>query len=209
MRHTSRFWFSVLAIVALAGLAIASLDWSRQFVGKSALSMELPGELTEDTTEVIEDKNDWVASTTDYILDSENIVLFATVFNGREKVKADHKKLADVIVDLIVGIGEDTAKVELSKDNKTIEVTPKVGVKQTTKISVPKFENGLSVDGRPMLKATVALKQEDGDSIIKIALVGDGRNVYSIFGFAGTDDKEGNAAIDRIMSSIRFKRDIK
>ncbi|MCB0824982.1 MAG: hypothetical protein KDC26_02225 [Armatimonadetes bacterium] len=209
MRNTSRIWFSVLAIATLAGLAVASLDWSRQYVGKSALSMELPGELTADTTEVIEDKNDWVASTTDYILDSENIVLFATVFNGREKVKADHKKLADVMVDLIVGIGEDTAKVELSKDGKSIEVTPKVGVKQTTKISVPKFENGLSVDGRPMLKATVALKQEDGDSVIKIALVGDGRNVYSIFGFAGNDDKEGNAAIDRIMNSIRFKRDIK
>ncbi|MEZ5164167.1 MAG: hypothetical protein R2688_10580 [Fimbriimonadaceae bacterium] len=37
------------------------------------------------------------------------------------------------------------------------------------------------MDGRPMLKATVSLKQEDGDSVIKIALVGDGRNVYSIF----------------------------
>ncbi|MEZ5164168.1 MAG: hypothetical protein R2688_10585 [Fimbriimonadaceae bacterium] len=117
----------------LAGLAVASLDWSRQYVGKSALSMELPGELTADTTEVIEDKTTGLPLLRLHPRFREHCSLCHRLQWSR-KVKADHKKLADVMVDLIVGIGEDTAKAALER-RQVNRGPPKVGVKQTTKIT--------------------------------------------------------------------------
>lgn len=177
---------ALLGALVFAGGAYAQQEvWKRQYVGKSALSMSLPGKLESAGETKVEDKDDWVVTTDDFTFESDDFFLLISVFNGKSGTKSDDKHLAQVGKDLVMGISESEDAVK--------ENGKKVG----------------KLDEKPTLIQSHVLGKGEDASLFKSFLLGDGNKVYAVMAIGYPNDPKSVAAIDKVFASIRFKSGLK
>ena len=204
--------FTAALTVALLSSAYALQDaWKRYYVGESALSLEAPLSLGAPATEEINDADDWVAKMTDYAVESETHYLQITVFEGKSDVKANHKKLSEVIGDTIELFTSDafTVKFDPSADGKSgkISLAPVKGKTAKEPIKVVESKVGMT-DGAPSIMLKVTLGEGREESSIQCMMIGEGNTVYAIYGVGHPTVKGSVDNVDRIMKSVRFSKDL-
>jgi hypothetical protein len=174
-----------VGLLSVASLAIQQVAWKRQYVGKSALSMHLPGLLESLGETKVEDDKDWVEKSDDYILESDDFFVYVSVFHAKKGQKVDESRLTTVGKDLVVGISENEESVK--------ETGRKVG----------------KLDERPTLLQSHVLGKGADASLFKSFLLADTGRVFAVMAVGNPGDMKSGAAIDRVMGSIRFKAGLK
>ncbi len=201
---------SLVAIFALMAMAVfATQTWSRQYVGKSQLSFEAPVNIGAGVSESVEDPKDWVGKMTDYLAETENMYLQVTVFEAKDKSVGNHKKLSTVLNDIIDVFSDGTMKTTFTavEGGGKIEMSTVDAKTSAAKMSLTETSVA-AIDGYPAISTTFTKIEEDGTTVLKIMLVGDGGTVYSIFGLTGDDNEAGKKDLSRIMKSVRYKKGI-
>lgn len=186
MVRTRLMMVALIGAVAFAGSAMAAQDaWKRQYVGKSPLSLTLPGKLESAGETKVEDKDDWVATTDDFSFESDEFYLLISVFNGRPGTTADDKHLAQVAKDLVAGMSdkEEDVKVNGYKAGK--------------------------LDEKPTVLQSHTIGKGDKATLFKSFLLGDGTKVYAVMAVGYPSDPKSVAAIDKAFNSIRYKAGLK
>lgn len=186
MVRTRVMLVALVGAVAFAGSALAAQEtWKRQYVGKSALSLSLPGKLESAGETKVEDKDDWVLTTDDFSFESDDFYLLVSVFNGRPGTVADDKHLAQVAKDLVTGMSDKDEDVKVNG-----------------------FKAG-KLDEKPTILQSHTIGKGEKATLFKSFLLGDGTKVYAVMAIGYPSDPKSVAAIDKAFASIRFKAGLK
>lgn len=180
--NSSRIALVLAGVLVVAGVGLAAQEaWKRQYIGKSAFSVVLPGSLESAGETKVEDKEDWVVKTDDYTFENDDVFVLITVFHGKAGTLASDRHLATVAKDLVTGIseGEDAVK----------ELGRKVG----------------KLDEKPTVLQSHLLGSGDTASLFKSFLLGDGNKVYAVMAVGYPNDPKSVAAVDRVLGSVRYK----
>lgn len=168
-------------LISAIGFAVQQVAWKRTYLGKTAFSISLPGTLEDAGETKVEDKADWVSKTDDYVFEDDNMFILISVFHGKPGTVASTKHLATVGKDLVTGISEG--------ENSVRENGRKEGV----------------LDDKPTLLQSHILGKDREKNVFKSFLLGDGNKVFAVMAIGFPDDPKSVAAIDRALSSIRYK----
>ncbi len=159
--------------------------WTRQYLGDSLLSIELPGKLVAGETEQVNDGKDWVKSTTEYNYENDDFFVQASIFAGDRTTKADGPFLAKVMTSVLEGVQEDgttAVKIDSSKDD---------------------------IDKMPALVETHRVGTGEKQFIMKVALVGENNKVYAVIAVSFPDVTGSVEMGARAIKSIRFTKIVK
>ena len=179
---TNRNWVSVVCVLAALAAVAQPTKLTRQYVGSSKFSMDLPSKLGEAAVETVTDDQDWAVKCTDYAVETDRYVLQISVFEGKKGTKADAGFLKSVVKDVLVGLGSGKGtKVE------------QVGSLET------------KIDDKPFLKQTHRLTTDQESYIVKAGLLGDGTTVYMVLAICLPEVKGATEEVDGLMKSIRYK----
>lgn len=177
---------AVVAALAFAGGALAFQDaWKRQYLGKTAFSLNLPGKIVSAGETKVEDKDDWVLTTDDYTYENDDFYVLVSVFRGKPGTTATEKHLTQVAKDLVAGVSENEDSVK--------ETGKKVG----------------KVDEKVTIIQSHVLGKGESASLFKSFLLGDGKDVYAVMAVGYPSDPKSVAAIDKVFASIRYKAGLK
>lgn len=178
--------FLIASLVVLPTVIQAVQDkWTRQFLGDSLLSLELPGKLVTGETEQVNDGKDWVKSTTEYNFENDDYFVQCSVFTGDNTTKADGPFLSKVMASVLEGVQQDG----------------------TTAVKVD--SNKEDIDKMPALRETHRVGTGKEQFLMKVALVGENNKVYAIIAVAFPDVPGSVDMADRTFKSIRFTKTIK
>lgn len=197
----------LVAGLALAGFGGAALEWKRQYVGKTPLSLEAPVSIGAGVTEKVTDPMDWVGQMTDYMAETDSYYLQITVFEAKDQTVATYKKLASVMGDTVEVLADEALTVKFTandKDGGEITLVPVEGKTPKAKVELTSSMVG-KIDEKPVIMATINREEKGEKSVLKLALVGDGKSVYAVFGVGFPEYPDGVKDLDRIMKSIRYK----
>ncbi len=177
---------ALIAALAFAGAAFAVQDaWKRQYLGKTAFSLGLPGKLVSAGETKVEDKDDWVLTTDDFTYENDDFYILISVFHGKAGTTATEKHLSQVAKDLVTGISENEDAVK--------ETGRKVG----------------KMDEKLTITQSHVLGKGEEASLFKSFLLGDGKDVYAVMAVGYPSDPKSVAAIDKVFASIRYKAGLK
>ncbi|MFM9873033.1 MAG: hypothetical protein ACKVQS_06155 [Fimbriimonadaceae bacterium] len=177
---------ALVAALAFAGGALALQDaWKRQYLGKSAFSLNLPGKIVSTGETKVEDKDDWVLTTDDYTYENDDFFILISVFHGKPGTTATEKHLTQVAKDLVTGISENEDSVK--------EMGRKVG----------------KLDEKMIITQSHVLGKGEQSSLFKSFLLGDGQDVYAVMAVGYPSDPKSVAGIDKVFASIRYKAGLK
>lgn len=186
MSRTRLVPVALVTALAFAGGALALQEaWKRQYLGKSAFSLSLPGKVVSVGETKVEDKDDWVLTTDDYTYENDDFYILVSVFRGKPGTSATEKHLSQVAKDLVTGISENEGAVK--------ETGRKVG----------------KVDEKMTIIQSHVLGKGESASLFKSFLLGDGRDVYAVMAVGYPSDPKSVAAIDKVFASIRYKAGLK
>lgn len=171
-----------LAVVAPVVLLALPQAWSRQFVGESNLSFEIPGKLKKGEPETVTDANDWVRTSLDYTFDNDDFFVQVTVFTGGPSVKVDGEFLKKVMKDVMEGVKEDDTPVTTMDTNAE------------------------ELDGAPALRSNFKVGTGKEQFIMRVGLVGEKNMVYAVIAVAFPDSPASMTAAERTLKSLRFTR---
>jgi hypothetical protein len=186
MSRTKLIPIALVAALAFAGGAFALQDaWKRQYLGKTAFSLNLPGKIVSVGETKVEDKDDWVVTTDDYTYENDDFYVLISVFHGKPGTTATEKHLTQVAKDLVTGISENEDSVK--------ETGKKLG----------------KLDEKLTITQSHVLGKGEEASLFKSFLLGDGKDVYAVMAVGYPDDPKSVAAIDKVFASIRYKAGVK
>lgn len=155
---------------------------TRQYVGKTAFSLQLPNKLGEASVEDVTDDQDWATKCTDYAVENDRYVMTVSVLEGKAGTKATPAFLKTVVKDVLVGLGSNKgSKVEL------------VGTAES------------KIDDKPFLKQTHKITTGEENFVVKVGLLGDGTKVFMVLGICLPEVKGASDEVDAVMKSIRYK----
>lgn len=201
-----------MATTMFVGAWAAQQTWSRQYVGNTALSLELPVKLGSGVEDEALDPKDWVKKTTDYVVEAETFYAQVSVFDGKDGKLADQDRLTRVIADSVEEICSDayTVRLEQSEGKSILKMIPKAGAKPLPAGHEYKMlDASIGVtDEKPTMRATVQIKDEDSLYQMKLALIGDKNTVYMVLGICFPEDAQSVKDLDRIIKSLRYKKGV-
>lgn len=181
--HTSTF--VALALVVPTLVQAYQAKWTRQYLGDSLLSMELPGKLVQGETQEVNDGKDWVKSTTEFNFENDDYFVQASVFAGDNTTKADAPFLGKVMTSVMDGVKGDGTPITKVDSNKE------------------------DLDKMPALRESYKVGSGKEEFIMKVALVGENNKVYAVIAVAFPDVNGSVEMADRTFKSIRFTKTLK
>lgn len=198
------------ATTMFAGAWAAQKNWARQYIGETSLSLELPVKLGAGVSDEALDPKDWVAKTTDYIVEGDTFYAQVSVFDGKAGKLADKDRLGKVVADSVEEICSDTYTVQLiESDGKTmLKMVPKEGAKPLPEGHQFKMLDASvgMIDEKPAIRTTVQVTEDGSTYQLKLALIGDGNTVFMILGICFPEEAQSVKDLDRIIKSVRYKK---
>jgi len=187
---------SIRKVFAASSLVVAMLimptiiqayqaKWTRQFLGDSLLSLELPGKLVAGETEQVNDGKDWVKSTTEFNFENDDFFVQCSIFAGDRTTKADGPFLTKVMASVLEGVQQDG----------------------TTAVKVD--SNKEDIDKMPALVETHRVGTGKDQFLMKVALIGENNKVYAVIAVSFPDVTGSVEMGERAIKSIRFTKTVK
>lgn len=112
----------LLSAQAAPPVARAQATPPRHFLGESAFSFEMQGELKQVRAQVIDPPQDWLVKVTDWENPNEDLFIAASIFEGKPGTKMDKPFLKKAVTEFVEGMeGENEEAKMVSNDAVTID----------------------------------------------------------------------------------------